>query len=146
MKLVGCKWEPGKDIQLTNGVSCSEMKQTIRNTSMDIIKDEVSAETRHDDTSRGLVFFGFFCFTVGTSSKVASVRASLFADPFPLPRHFPHVVGPVIQCLALRAIHLPPASRRCRSPGETRWSIKKKKVPHMVKSGGSEAAECLLWG
>lgn len=64
MKLVGCKWEPGKDIQLTNGVSCSEMKQTIRNTSMDIIKDEVSAETRHGDTSRGLASF-FFLFHSG---------------------------------------------------------------------------------
>lgn len=55
----------GKDIQLPNGVSCSEMKQTIRNTSMDIIKDEVSAETRHGDTSRGLVFFFYFLFHSG---------------------------------------------------------------------------------
>lgn len=54
-----------------------------------------------------------------------SRQSAQSADPFPLPRHFPHVVGPVIQCLALRAIHLPSASQRHRSPGETRWSIKK---------------------
>lgn len=72
-------------------------------------------------TTRHTVFYS----AAGTSSKVVPVHASLSADPFPLPRLFPHVVGPVIQCLALRAIHLPPASQRHRSPGETRWSIKK---------------------
>lgn len=65
----------------------------------------------------------FFLAKAGISTKVMPVHLS--TDSFPLPRHFPHVFGPVIQCLALRAIHLPPASQRHKTPGETRWSIKK---------------------
>lgn len=81
--------------------------------------------TKVEESGNEMIHHSFFLAKTGSSSTVVPVRASLSTDPFPLPRHFSHVVGTVIQCLALRAIHLPPASQRHKSPGETRWSIKK---------------------
>lgn len=53
--------------------------------------------------------------------------------PHPPPPAIAPAAGPVIQCLALRAIHLPPASQWRGSPGGTRWSVKKSSTYGKVK-------------